>query len=106
MATVTIYGTRPEYHYRLESVLISEEPSTRVRYEDDESGKYVYYTTDPPYLYKEGRGSCRSEGWVVAYDWETKEEVSRVQESNDSYRAGVNVYYRGVHSPVGSITEY
>ncbi len=59
-----------------------------------------------PNLYKEGRGSCRSEGWVVAYDWETKEEVSRVQESNDSYRAGVNVYYRGVHSPVGSITEY
>lgn len=106
LATVTIYGTRPEYHYRLESVLISEEASTRVRYEDDVSGKYVYYTTDPPYLYKEGRGSCHSEGWVVAYDWETKEEVSRVQESNDSYRAGVNVYYRGVHSPVGSITEY
>lgn len=105
-ATVLIYGTRPEYHYRLESVVLSEEPSTRVRYENDTEGKYVYYTTDTPYLYKKGHGSCSSEGWVVFYDWDTKQEVSREQESKDGYRAGFNVYYKGVHDPVGIITEY
>ena len=105
-ATVTIYGTRPEYRYALESIIISETPTTRVRYEDDTEGTYVYYTTDEPYLYKEGRGSCQSQGWLVAYDWDTGEEVYREQVSNDVYRPGVSVYYRGVHEPTGMTNAY
>ena len=103
MASVTIYGTRPEYFSRLESVIIHEEPSERVGYQDDEEGKYVYYTTDPPVLYKEGHGSCESEGWIVSYDWDTKQEVSRVQVNHDVYSPGVNVYWRGVHNLDGSV---
>lgn len=102
-ATVTIYGTRPEYHYELASVIVSEEKSTRKRYEDDLDGKYVYYATDKPKLKTKGHGSCHSEGWLVAYDWDTKQEVSREQISFDDYRSGVNVYWRGVHDANGNI---
>lgn len=105
-ATVTIYGTRPEYRYHLESVIISEEKSDRVRYENDTSGKHVYYTTDPPVLKTEGKGSCLSQGWLIAYDWETGKEVFRKQVSSDPYRPGVSVYWRGVHTPAGVISEY
>ena len=97
VAKVIIYGTRPEYHYELESVVLHEEPSTKIGYQDDVDGKHVYYSSDAPVLYKEGRGSCESEGWIVSYDWETKQEVSRVQVNHDIYSAGVNVYWRGVH---------
>ena len=103
LATVTIYGNRPEYHYVLESVVLKEEKSDRVRYEDDTSGKYVYYVTDKPKLKTEGHGSCQSEGWIVAYDWDTKEEVSRVLYSNDSYSPGMNVYWKGIHNADGSV---
>ena len=103
LATVTIYGTRPEYFNRLESVILREEPSDRTGYQDDEEGKYVYYITDPPVLYKEGHGSCESEGWIVSYDWDTKQEVSRVQVNHDLYSPGVNVYWRGVHLPDVSV---
>ncbi|MBQ6375195.1 MAG: VanW family protein [Clostridia bacterium] len=96
-AGVRIYGTRPPYFNSLESVILHEEKSTKTGYEDDVDGKYVYYTSDPPVLYKEGRGSCESEGWIVSYDWDTKQEVSRVQVNHDIYSAGVNVYWRGVH---------
>ena len=99
LASVTIYGTRPEYHNVLESVVLHKEPSNRVGYQDDVDGKHVFYTTDQPVLYKEGLGSCESEGWIVSYDWETKQEVSRVQVNHDIYSAGVNVYWRGVHDP-------
>ena len=99
LASVTIYGTRPEYHYELESVILRQEKSDRVGYQDDEEGKYVYYTTDQPVLYKEGLGSCESEGWIVSYDWQTKQEVSRVQVNHDVYTPGINVYWRGVHKP-------
>ena len=104
LASVTIYGTRPQYFSRLESVIIREEPSERVGYQDDEEGKYVYYTTDPPVLYKEGHGSCESEGWIVSYDWDSKQEVSRVQVNHDLYSPGVNVYWRGIHEPNASST--
>ena len=105
-ATVYVYGTPPEYRLVLESVVINEEPTTRRRYVKDTSGKYVYYTTDEPVLKEEGKGACQSQGWLVAYDWETGEEVWREQESNDSYYAGVSVYWKGVHEPVGIITDY
>jgi len=104
-ATVTIYGTRPEYHYQLESVVIDEQKSTRKRYEPDYSGKEVFYITDKPKLKVEGHGSCHSEGWLVAYDWDTKEEVSREQISYDSYVAGMNVYWRGVHDEKGNVVD-
>lgn len=101
-ATVTIYGTRPEYHYQLESKIIYEEKSDRKRYEYDYEGKYCYLTTDTK-LKTEGHGSCESEGWLVAYDWDTKEEVSRELVNHDMYRPGVNVYWRGVHDAAGNI---
>lgn len=104
-ATVTIYGTRPEYHYVLESVIIDESKSDRKRYEYDMSGKYVYYITDKPKLKTAGHGSCHSEGWVVAYDWDTKQEVSREQISYDVYVAGMNVYWRGVHDENGNVVD-
>ena len=102
---MTIYGTRPEYHYQLESVVLDEQKSTRKRYEPDYSGKEVYYITDKPKLKIEGHGSCHSEGWLVAYDWDTKEEVSREQISYDSYVAGMNVYWRGVHDEKGNVVD-
>ena len=104
-ATVTIYGTRPEYHYQLESVILHESKSERKRYENDMSGKRVYYITDPPVLKTKGHGSCESEGWLVAYDWDTKEEVSREQISHDTYVAGMNVYWRGVHDADGNVVD-
>lgn len=104
-ATVTIYGTRPEYHYELVSVIVDEQKSNRKRYEDDTSGKYVYYITDPPKLKTAGHGSCHSEGWVVAYDWDTKQEISREQISYDMYVAGMNVYWRGVHDADGNVVD-
>ena len=104
-ATVTIYGTRPEYHYELQSVVVDEKKSDRKRYEYDMDGKYVYYITDTPVLKTKGHGSCHSEGWLVAYDWDTKEEVSREQISYDSYVAGMNVYWRGVHDAKGNVVD-
>ncbi len=104
-ATVTIYGTRPEYHYELASVIIEEKKSNRKRYEYDYDGKNVYYITDSPKLKTKGHGSCRSEGWLVAYDWDTKQEVSREQISYDVYTAGVNVYWRGVHDSKGNVVD-
>ena len=103
-ATVTVYGTRPEYKYVLESIIKQESKSDVIGYQDDLSGKIVYYTTDTPVLYKEGHGSCHSEGWLVSYDWDTQQEVSRVQVSYDMYSAGVNVYWRGIHNPDGTTT--
>ncbi len=104
-ATITVYGTRPKYHYELQSVIVEEKKSDRKRYEYDMSGKYVYYITDKPVLKTKGHGSCRSEGWLVAYDWDTKEEVSREQISYDAYVAGVNVYWRGVHDANGNVID-
>ena len=95
-ANITIYGTRPEYHYVLESQIISEKPTERKRYEPDETGKICYYTTDTK-LKLEGHGSCKSEGWIVSYDWDTKPEVSRERISYDDYTPGISVYWRGTH---------
>ena len=104
-ATITVYGTRPKYHYELQSVIVDEKKSDRKRYEYDMDGKYCYYITDKPVLKTKGHGSCRSEGWLVAYDWDTKEEISREQISYDVYTAGVNVYWRGVHDANGNVID-
>ena len=41
----------------------------------------------------------------MAYDWDTKQEVSREQISFDSYVAGMNVYWRGVHDEKGRVVD-
>ncbi len=95
-ATVRIYGHKPEYHYVLESVMVtSNRKSTRQVTVQDTEGKYVYFT-DEQYVV-EGKSGCSSQGWVVAYDWDTKEEVSRVQVSEDTYSPGATLVYVGVH---------
>ncbi len=86
-------------------MIVEEHKSDRKRYEYDYEGKNVYYITDPPKLKTAGHGSCHSEGWLVAYDWDTKEEVSREQISYDVYVAGVNVYWRGVHDEKGNVVD-
>lgn len=97
-AKVTIYGHRPDYRYVLENVITEENiPSTRKIAEPDYSGTYVYFTDDPPVLQSEGKPGCRSQGWVVAYDWDTGEEVSRVHVSTDNYNPGVSTYWIGTH---------
>ena len=109
LATVTIYGHKPEYFYKLESVVVEEDiPSTRIVYTDDTSGNFVYYKDDPPVLQSEGKPGCFTQGWIVAYDWETRQEVSRVQVSSDHYKPSASVYYRGVHdrNQVGLIADY
>lgn len=105
-ATVTIFGTPTDYRIELESIIVSETPTTRKRYVDDTSGQHVYYTTDEPVLKEEGKGAVQSQGWLVYYDWTTGEEVAREQESFDIYYAGVSVYWRGVHTLSGQVTDY
>jgi len=97
-ATVTIYGNKPEYRYELLSKIVRQDPAcTYVDYIDDTEGTYVYYTTDTPVLYSAGHPALDSEGWLVAFDWETGDEVYREQLSFDKYESGTNIYWRGVH---------
>jgi len=48
-------------------------------------------------LYSAGHPALDSEGWLVAFDWETGDEVYREQLSFDKYESGTNIYWRGVH---------
>ncbi len=97
-ATVQIYGARPKYRYELESHIISQDSGAKkTAYIDDVDGTYCYYT-DETKLYSEGHAALTSEGWLVAYDWDTNEEVERRQLSRDMYESGYNIYWRGVHS--------
>lgn len=99
-ATVTIYGNKPDYEYKLVSKTLTQENyCTNNSYKDDTEGKYVYYTNETK-LESSGRPACTSEGWLIAYNWETGEEVSRKQLSYDIYASGTNVYWRGIHDPV------
>ena len=103
-ATVTIYGHRPEYYYQLESVIVEKNiSSTKVNYIEDTEGRFVKYT-DETYLESEGKPGCISEGWIVAYDWETKQEVSRTQISRDRYSPGASVYYVGTVDRAAELT--
>ena len=101
-AMVQIYGVRPAYRYELMSVMVHEE-STAVRtaYIDDVDGTYCTYT-DETKLYKEGRAACSSEGWRIAYDWTTGEEVERTKLSYDMYSSGTDIYWRGIQARDGS----
>jgi len=103
-ATVTIYGHRPEYFYRLESIVTEQNiASTKVNYIEDTEGKYVTFK-DETYLESQGKPGCKSEGWIVAYDWNTKEEVSRTQISRDNYSPGASVYYVGTQERTAELT--
>ena len=104
-ATVTIYGNKPEYRYELMSKIVRQDAECRyVDYIDDTEGKYVYYTTDTPVLYSTGHPALESEGWLVAFDWETGDEMWREQLSFDMYESGTNIYWRGVHDIEGVAT--
>lgn len=107
-ATVTVYGHRPDYRYELVSVLIEEDvPSTRVVYIEDTEGTHAYYT-DETALQSRGKSGCVSEGWIIAYDWDTGAEVSRTQVSTDHYSPGASTYWIGVHGRLdaGGNTDY
>ena len=106
-ATVTIYGNRPAYRYQLYSNVISKDSSCKyVSYKPDVDGKYCYYTTETK-LRTQGHPACISEGWLIAYDWDSGLEVSRKQLSYDSYGSGTDIYWRGIHDPAtGEIVAY
>ena len=109
VASVVIYGHRPDYFYHLEGVVIEKKSrDSRRVYINDTEGTHVYYVDDPPVLQSEGRPGCVSEGYIVAYDWDTREEVFRTKVSVDNYLPGASVYYRGTHNRngVGVISEY
>lgn len=100
IANVKIYGNRPDYRYELQSTILWQESKCKhVDYIDDVSGKHVLLTTDKPVLYKEGHPALESESYIVAYDWDTGEEVSRTQLSHDRYNSGTSIYWRGIHDP-------
>lgn len=100
-ATVTIWGNRPEYRNELISIVTRKDRECKYTdYIDDTDGIYVYSVTGTPVLYKEGKPELDSEGWLISYDWDTDEEVSRYQLSFDSYSSGTTYYWRGVHDPM------
>ena len=99
-ATVIIRGKRPPYRYELYSNVVSQDTAAvRVSYVDDVEGRYCYFKTDPPVLYKKGRAACASDSYLIAYDWETGQEVSSTWLSHDIYGSGTDIYWRGIHSP-------
>ena len=96
-AWVVIYGNKPEYRADFQSVIVQQGVApTKEELREDVTGQYVYYS-DEKYLYSEGKYGCTSQGWLVYYDWETGEEVKRVQISQDSYSPGTSIYFVGVH---------
>lgn len=99
-ASVIIRGKRPPYRYELYSNVVSQDTTAvRVSYIADTEGRYCYFKTDPPVLYKKGRATCSSDSYLIAYDWETGEEVSSTWLSHDQYDSGIDIYWRGIHSP-------
>lgn len=99
IATVTIYGNRPAYRYQLFSNVLSKDSTCKyVSYKPDVDAKHCYYTTETK-LRTQGHPACTSEGWLIAYDWDTGEEVSRKQLSYDNYDSGTDIYWRGIHDP-------
>lgn len=106
-ATVRVYGNRPEYKVKLESVVLEKNiKSSEVNYVKDTEGKLAWYT-DEVVLYSEGKTGMRSQCYRVLYDWNTGEEVARELISTDSYAAQPDTYYVGVHNrtdvaPAGS----
>lgn len=98
-ATVKVYGHKTPYRYELYSNVVSQDTTAvRTSYIDDEEGRYCYFDTDPPVLYKKGRAACTSDGYLIGYDWETGVEATSTWLSHDIYESGTDIYWRGVHS--------
>ena len=96
-AWVVIYGNRPEYRMDFQSVIVKQGVAPyKEEIREDVTGQYVYYT-DEKYTYSEGKYGCTSQGWLVYYDWDTGEEVKRVQVSQDPYAPGTSIVFVGVH---------
>jgi len=94
---VVVFGNKTEYRMDFQSVVTT--PGVQAYKEEireDVSGQFAYYT-DEKVLYSKGKDGCVSQGWMVYYDWETGEEVKRVQISQDTYNPGTSIYYVGVH---------
>lgn len=95
-AWVVIYGNRPEYKVEFKSVLTKRNIApSKEEIREDTAGQYVKYS-DERYIYSEGKPGCESESWLIYSDWETGEEVKRVQVSHDVYYAGTSIIYVGV----------
>ncbi len=100
MATVTIFGARPEYRIELQPIITQNDiKNTAIATIKDESGKYAYYTDDLT-LKSVGKLGRRSYLDRVYYDWMTGAEVKRELISNDLYQGERDTYYVGIH-PVG-----
>jgi vancomycin resistance protein YoaR len=96
-AWVVIYGNRPEYKVDFQSVIVEQGIAPyKEEIREDVTGQYVYYT-DEKYTYSAGKYGCTSQGWLVYYDWDTGEEIKRVQISQDSYSPGTSIVFVGVH---------
>jgi vancomycin resistance protein YoaR len=101
-AYVVVYGNRPEYKIQLISVITKKGiAATRKELREDVTGRHAYYT-DEETLIEQGKDGCQSQGWLVYYDWNTGEEVSREMISEDTYSPGTSIYWVGVYerSPV------
>lgn len=96
-ATVWVYGPPSPYNIVIESHVISTYEAGARKFEDDTSGKYVYFTDDPPVLKREGKMGMKSQAFRVYYDRETGQEVSREDFDVDTYYASQAVYWRGIH---------
>lgn len=94
---VVIYGNRTEHRLDFQSVITTYGVAAyKEEIVEDVTGQHAYYT-DEKVLSSKGKEGCESQGWLVSYDWETGEEVERVQISQDSYSPGTSIYYVGVH---------
>ena len=103
VARVQIFGARPAYRYEMESIIIEQaSEASKNGFIEDTDGTHCYYT-DEFKLYKTGIPACMSQGYLVAYDWDTGEEVSRHHLSNDAYSSGYNIYWRGIHTRDGGV---
>lgn len=96
-ATVKVYGPPCEHEVRLEYRIIDVFAPKGNRYEDDTTGKIVYYTDDTPVLKTEGKNGMRSQAYRVYYDRATGKEVAREEMDVDTYYASQPVYWRGTH---------
>ena len=104
-AEVRIYGNRTDYRIDFVSVITQKGlKPTQEELREDVTGQHAYYT-DEKVLLSQGKDGCVSQGWLVYYDWDTGEEVSREQISQDTYRPGTSIFYVGVHQRGAEETE-
>ncbi|MGI6173049.1 MAG: VanW family protein [Christensenellales bacterium] len=99
-AEVKVYGMPSQYIIELEFEITQDNIVAKgYKTKPDTDGKYVYYTTDTPVLYEEGKFGCRSRGYRVYFNAQTGEEVDRQLLSTDYYYPTQSTFWVGVHSP-------